>query len=94
MDKLSLIELSEATVIVKLIWSRRNDVVHLKPFTNPNAIILMAKIDFSSFVDTFVQQLASPSIIQAETLNGKLINPVGIGMQLVTRIMEGLEWEV
>lgn len=54
-EKPSLMELNEATVIVKLIWSCRNDVVHIKTFTNPNAIILKTKIDFSSYRDSLKQ---------------------------------------
>lgn len=42
-------ELEEATSITKLIWNRRNEVVHQKGFSHPNSIITKAKEELKFF---------------------------------------------
>lgn len=53
--KLSVSELSKAGFIAKFIWDKRNEVVHLKPFTNPNALIQKVRLVFSIFGGTLDQ---------------------------------------
>lgn len=52
LDKLKPFEISEAAILMRLIWHMRNDFLHGKLFTHPNLLLQKASSNLSDFIQT------------------------------------------
>lgn len=59
-------ELDEAAVITRMIWHRRNDVIHGKGFLHPNSIINRAELEVQTYKNN--NKRHQPTAITMEAL--------------------------
>lgn len=75
MDKLTLKEISEATFIFKLLWTRRNEIIHGNPFTHPTSLVNKGKMDFSQYMEVRDKIVISNRMLSVNQSDAKWQKP-------------------